>query len=100
MRIALLLLAGLLALQKEDPAPYRDRLDRYLLAYEPQLSTVVADELMTQRARERQWVVNHRRIESEVAFIALPGGAGWTGFRRVVEVNGRRSAMRACRSRN
>ena len=31
----------------------------------------------------------NRRIRSEVAFIALPGSAGWMGFRRVVEVNGK-----------
>jgi len=31
----------------------------------------------------------NRRIHSEVAFIALPGDAGWLGFRRVVKVNGK-----------
>lgn len=89
MKAALPLVAALLAIQPEDAGVYRNRLDQYLLAYEPQLSTVVADELMTQRSRERGWVINHRRIESEVAFIALPGGAGWMGFRRTVKVNGR-----------
>jgi hypothetical protein len=72
-----------------DVHRYRDRLDRYLTSYEPQLSTVVADEVMTQRTRDRGWVVTHRRIESEVAFIALPGRAAWMGFRRVVKVNGK-----------
>lgn len=83
--------AGLVIVIAQDaPADaIRDRLDRYLTSYEPQLSSVIADELMTQRSRERQWVVNHRRIKSEVAFIALPGGAGWMGFRRVIEVNGK-----------
>ena len=31
----------------------------------------------------------NRSIESEVAFIGLPGRAGWLGFRRVLKVNGR-----------
>lgn len=90
MTLRILVLAAVAAVvQAEDAGPIRDRLDRYLLAYEPQLSAVIADEEMTQRSRERQWVVNHRRIQSEVAFIALPGGAGWMGFRRVLRVNGK-----------
>ena len=31
----------------------------------------------------------NREIISEVAFIGLPGNAGWLGFRRVVKVNGK-----------
>jgi hypothetical protein len=89
MRSAALLLAVALSSQPEHAGAIRDRLDQYLLDYEPQLSTVVADEEMTQRTRERQWVITHRRIHSEVAFIALPGNAGWMGFRRVVKVNGK-----------
>ena len=83
-----LALAAASAAQQPDAGALRDRLDQYLLAYEPLLSTVVADELMTQRTNER-WVVNNRRIESEVAFIALPADAGWMGFRRVMKVNGK-----------
>jgi hypothetical protein len=71
--------------QQPDAGAIRDRLDQYLRAYEPQLSTVVADEEMTQRTRGAG--VDHRRIHSEVAFISLPGGAGWIGFRRVLRVN-------------
>lgn len=69
----------------------RDRLDTYLIAYEPQLSSLVADEEMTQRtSRQRGFTgVSNRRIHSEVALIALPGDAGWLGFRRVVKVNGK-----------
>lgn len=89
MRAVALLVAAALGLQPDDAGVYRDRLDQYLLAYEPQLSAIVADEQMTQRTRERQWVVTHRRIHSEVAFIALPGNAGWMGFRRVLKVNGK-----------
>jgi hypothetical protein len=76
-----------LAAQDAEVGSLRDDLDRYLRAYEPQLSTVVADEEMTQRARG--WGIDHRRIHSEVAFVSLPANAGWLGFRRVVKVNGR-----------
>ena len=89
MKTLAILIAGLFALHADDASAIRDRLDRYLFDYEPQLSAVVADEMMTQRSRERQWVVTHRRIRSEVAFIALPASAGWMGFRRVIEVNGK-----------
>jgi hypothetical protein len=81
-------LAMLLTAQVDDVMPIRDRLDDYLIAYEPQLSALVADEEMTQRMRQNRTVTN-RRIHSEVAFVALPGNAGWLGFRRVVKVNGK-----------
>lgn len=83
-----LLLAAILVLQADQTGAIRDRLDRYLSEYEPQLSALVAQEDMTQRMKDR-WVVTHRRIQSEVAFIALPGNAGWMGFRRVVKANGK-----------
>lgn len=86
--IATTAFTAFLAAQADDGDAIRERLDTYLAAYEPQLSELIADELITQRA-QRQWVVNNRRIRSEVAFIALPGSAGWMGFRRVVEVNGK-----------
>jgi hypothetical protein len=89
MKALALLTFAVFALQTDDASAIRDRLDSYLIEYEPRLRTVVADEEMTQRMRERQWVVTHRRIQSEVAFIALPGDAGWMGFRRVVNVNGK-----------
>jgi hypothetical protein len=85
-----------LSAQTDDAGVIRDRLDAYLLAYEPQLSTLVAEELLIQRdAPGREAAVNaapdtrHRRINSDVAFIGLPGDAGWLGFRRVTKVNGR-----------
>lgn len=87
--IGLAAVTALVPAQSENAGAIRDRLDAYLLAYEQQLSTVIADEEMTQSSRERRWVVNHRRIHSEVAFIALPGSAGWMGFRRVLRVNGK-----------
>lgn len=74
----------------------RDRLDEYLLAYEPQLSALVAEELLIQRDGPSQEAAarltpdtKNRRLVSEVAFISLPGGAGWLGFRRAVTFNGK-----------
>jgi hypothetical protein len=88
--------ALLLAIQADDGAAIRDRLDKYLLEYEPQLSALVAQERLSQRdAPSREASVRaapdskFRTIESEVAFIGLPGNAGWLGFRRVLKVNGK-----------
>lgn len=77
----------------------RDRLDKYLFEYEPHLSRVVAAERMTQRDGASRFAnsqtaepTRNRQIISEVAFIGLPGDAGWLGFRRVVNVSGKQLA--------
>ena len=82
--------------QPDNGDALRDRLDKYLIAYEPQLSGLVADEQMSQRDAPGQGAAvtaapdtKHRSMVSEVAFIGLPGDAGWLGFRRVVRVNGK-----------
>jgi hypothetical protein len=92
--IASLLVAG--AMHAADADAIRDRLDNYLIEYEPRLSSVVADERMTQRDGASQLAnrrtaepTKDREIISEVAFIGLPGDAGWLGFRRVLKVNGK-----------
>lgn len=84
------------ATQFPDANVLREQLDTYLLQYEPQLSALVAEELLIQRdAPTRQAAVNaapdtkHRRLVSEVAFISLPGGTGWLGLRRAVMLNGK-----------
>ena len=91
---AIAVVAVVVWIQPDTAAAIRDRLDKYLLEYEPQLSALVADERFTQRdAPSRQAVVSaapdsvHRTIVSEVAFVSLPGNAGWLGFRRVMRVN-------------
>ena len=96
MKSLCLMVAIVLAMQQDEATSLRDRLDNYLLAYEPQLSTLVADERMTQRdAPNERALVNvapdtkNRSIVSEVAFIGLPGNAVRLGFRRVVRVNGK-----------
>lgn len=69
-------------------------LRRYLLDYEPRLSELIADEQMKQHdVPEREGrpgadAFAKRTLRSEVAFIALPGGAGWLGFRSVITVDG------------
>jgi hypothetical protein len=85
--------SAIAALQSPDPAAIAAKLHTYLLAYEPNLSELIADESMRQqtdhalsslidnRARRVQ-----RNLTSEVAFIALPANAGWLGFRRVMMV--------------
>ena len=85
-----------IAAQADDAAAIRERLDKYLLDYEPKLSALVADERLSQRdAPTREAMVNvapdtkHRSIESEVAFISLPGNVGWLGFRRLIKLNGK-----------
>jgi hypothetical protein len=95
MKILTLVMAGVLSLQS-DAALIRERLDTYLLEYEPQLSALVADERMTQRDgaspdanRQTAEPTRSRMIDSEVAFISLPGRTGWLGFRRVMKVNGK-----------
>ena len=63
------------------------RLDAYLANYEPRLSELIADEVMQQEVRGGRRVLLERRIDSEVAFIALPASVGWMGFRHVKTVN-------------
>jgi hypothetical protein len=88
--------SALLASQADSGDAIRDRLDKYLIAYEPQLSSLVAEERMSQRDAPGQGAAvtaapdtKHRSMVSEVAFIGLPGDAGWLGFRRVVRLNGK-----------
>jgi hypothetical protein len=69
-----------------------ERLDGYLETYESELGALIADEDFRQEIpalpgngpRPQQ-----RRLESEVAFLRLPGGAEWFGFRRAKLVDGK-----------
>jgi hypothetical protein len=122
MRRAALIAAAALLLEATLPAqaptpPVVARMDAYLAEYERALSEVVARERLDQfildpdgralspaqarlldsvsdtilqahNGRARQT----RTLESEVAFLALPGDAGWLGFRHVQAVDG--SAVR------
>jgi len=70
------------------------RLDAYFATYQAELGQLVADERLVQNvARGTGSGVNAirltREIRSEVAFVDLPGGAGWLGFRDVQMVSGK-----------
>lgn len=67
-----------------------ERLDDYLARYEPELSTVVADEVFEQHidSTSRASGGARRRLVSEVAFLRLPGNFEWLGFRSVRQVDG------------
>jgi hypothetical protein len=103
MRTIGTLLLSVVALQTpSDLDAALTRLDTYLLAYEPKLSELIADETFVQEVnipREQLYWPREARspgpsrvrrsIKSEVAFIALPDNAGWLGFRHVTSVDGR-----------
>ena len=96
---------GMLSLARGQESEQLDtvlgRLGLYLLAYEGELSTVVASErydqqefrLMRGRMRNSTFtnteLVRARKLESDVAFLRLPGGASWMGVRDVRTVDGK-----------
>ena len=63
-----------------------DRMGAYLIEYETHLSSVVAEERFEQNIYARQGRTG-AVLESDVAFIRLPGGAEWLGFREVKRLN-------------
>jgi hypothetical protein len=70
-----------------------ERLGQYLIAYESQLTTVVGDERYEQSqlqpmGRSRSMFNQSRRLDSEIAFLRLPGEAIWYGVRDVKRVDG------------
>ena len=87
------LLALMVAAPEPTPQEIRARLSTYLAEYEPKLSELIADERVVQHdvpmheGRPGSESIRRRTLLSEVAFIALPGNAGWLGFRRVLKVD-------------
>lgn len=106
LALALVLTTVLGPASTQDPlAPdaVRSRLHAYLTGYEQELRTVVAEERMLQwPMREagsvylgstggtsgtvRRDTSRVRILESDVAFVSLPGNAGWLGYRDVRRV--------------
>ena len=89
--VALLMVCSLLAAQPAAQSPpsleqLLDRMGAYLTEYESQLSSVVAEERFEQNIYNGQ-ARTGALLESEVAFIRLPGGAEWLGFRDVKRLN-------------
>jgi hypothetical protein len=69
-----------------------ERLADYLSKYESELSTVIADERYSQSSTRRTPVgggsiFRSRRLDSEIAFLRLPGGGEWFGSREVRKVD-------------
>jgi hypothetical protein len=87
MRFVAFLVATLAIAQASSVDAVIAKMDAYLAMYEPQLSTLIADESMRQEVRGNQGLRLERQIESEVAFIALPQNVGWLGFRHVKTVD-------------
>lgn len=94
MKIVVVLLSMIAAVQ--SPTSTLDaalaRMDGYLAGYEPKLSELIADETMLQEMRHTPGrlmapIEIKKRVVSEVAFVALPGNAGWLGFRHVKAVD-------------
>jgi hypothetical protein len=85
---ALAMLALTIGLSTQAPRVDLDsvleQLDAYLEKYEGELGSLIADEDFRQEipALPGNSRPQQRRLESEVAFLRLPGGAEWYGFRR------------------
>ncbi len=93
MKLAAAALAITMLVQAPTANDLRARLAAYLTDYEPKLSELISDEVMIQQTMRGNRTAGggigppeFRTIRSEVAFIALPGDAGWMGFRRVTKV--------------
>lgn len=93
--LAVLYLTGLQPAAQSPPtvAPLLDRMAAYLRDYESRLTRIVATErfdqqVVTQLPRTGP-TTSTRRIDSEVAFVRLPGDAEWLGVREVLRVDGR-----------
>lgn len=80
--------------QEFDANTVRSRLFTYLAAYEPQLSSLIAEERFIQwpqvsTAMATRDDTRARTLVSDVAFVALPGNVGWLGYRDVRTINRR-----------
>ena len=95
MKFAVAAIVIALLAQPPSAEVLRARLAGYLTDYEPRLSELVADELLVQENKRGPRPTGgsgpreYRTVQAEVAFIALPGDAGWLGFRHVTKVGGK-----------
>ena len=81
------------AVQTPDLETLIQRLGAYVVAYEADVSTIIADEEYRQSETSVQpnktVAVRRRTLHSETAFLRLPGGREWFGVRNVLRVDGR-----------
>lgn len=89
MKLAALLIGIAAAPQSAGLDAVLEQLDAYLERYETELSAVVADEELIQETEGRMYRRMNQRLQSEIAFLRLPGGLEWMGFRRVRSINGK-----------
>ena len=90
----LLLVAHVRAQEIGEADILLDRLSQYLLAYESELTTIVADEHYEQSEyrplnRTNFELLRQRTTISDVAFLRLPDGSAWFGVRDVQMVDGK-----------
>ena len=83
-----------LAQSAPDVEVLLNRMGAYLVEYESQLSSVVADESFEQRVFYPPGLfannIVSRRLDCELSFMRLPGGEAWLGLREVHRIDGRR----------
>jgi hypothetical protein len=82
-----ILASGTVAADDRELAPLLAAVARYVEAYEPQLSTMVAEEAYEQRIRRWREREEQRTI-ADFLFLKLPGTVNWVGFRDVYSVDG------------
>lgn len=92
MRVALTLFISVAALpQTPSLEALLEKVHTYLDDYEIQISELMADEVMTQTfAKPTQtpgMTTTWRRLDSEIAFMRLPGKGAWLGYRNVRVIN-------------
>jgi VWFA-related protein len=84
------------------PAPTSDpevdqvvrKMAEYVAAYGPQASVIVGVEKYSQQVTVEERPLRPRSLVAEFAIVKAPDRVGWTGFRDVVEVDGRAVADR------
>lgn len=87
--LSVVFIAIVAAAQPADLDAVLDKLDVYLEKYEAELSAVVADEELIQETDGRLARRMSQRLNSEIAFVRLPAGLEWLGFRNVQRINGK-----------
>ena len=89
MKLCAVLIAIVTVAQPTDLDAVLEKLDSYLEKYESELSAVVADEELIQETDGRLVRRMTRRLHSEIAFVRLPAGLEWMGFRNVQRLDGK-----------
>ena len=90
--LTVVLASSLVSAQKSDPSleQVMERVGQYVASYGERAAVVVAKERYTQMVQVEgvEAMPRPRDLEAEFAIVRVSGG-GWTGFRDVLEVDGR-----------